>query len=316
MGPLSALRATAYQLDLPDDAWVRALCREARDVIDEGSGLFVYSYRVEGGRIELRNVAGAGSDADVWQALSTWGARHQRRVAAVYRDHQARAVLVSELARVHSPPLGDLRASLGDCGIGDLLTIIGQGPQSDGVILTAPRRRGRSLTTIERRTLSGLASELAAIVRLRHLRPPVTKEAGLSGRERRVAVLLSRGCSDKEIARELGVAMSTVSTFIRRIRGKLGCRGGAEIAHLASQDSGIAIRRRHALFERLTVAERAVAVELIAGASYEEIAMRQSKALRTIAAQAATIFRKSGVSGRRELAAATVGGAVGKMTME
>jgi DNA-binding CsgD family transcriptional regulator len=94
-----------------------------------------------------------------------------------------------------------------------------------------------------------------------------------------------------------------VSTFLRRVRRKLGCRPGQELLVLR-QPRAPALRRRLELFERLTNAECDVASELLVGASYQEIAGRRGVSVQTVASQCAAVFRKCGVSGRRELAAA------------
>jgi DNA-binding CsgD family transcriptional regulator len=52
----------------------------------------------------------------------------------------------------------------------------------------------------------------------------------------------------------------------------------------------------------LSKAEHEVAAALIAGESYAQIASRRSTAIRTVANQVASIFRKLGVSSRLELA--------------
>jgi DNA-binding CsgD family transcriptional regulator len=54
---------------------------------------------------------------------------------------------------------------------------------------------------------------------------------------------------------------------------------------------------------RLTVAERAVLAEILAGRSNREIALRRGRAVRTIANQLASIYRKLGVTSRSELVA-------------
>jgi DNA-binding NarL/FixJ family response regulator len=55
--------------------------------------------------------------------------------------------------------------------------------------------------------------------------------------------------------------------------------------------------------EVLTEAEREVALLMLEGASNAEIARARGSAVRTVANQAASIFRKLGVCSRRELAA-------------
>jgi DNA-binding NarL/FixJ family response regulator len=54
--------------------------------------------------------------------------------------------------------------------------------------------------------------------------------------------------------------------------------------------------------EELTSAEREVALALLAGDAYAQIAARRRTALRTVANQVASIFRKAGVRSRLELA--------------
>ena len=55
--------------------------------------------------------------------------------------------------------------------------------------------------------------------------------------------------------------------------------------------------------EGLTAAERAVALDAVAGHSNKEIAARRGSRVRTVANQLAAVYRKLGVSSRAELAA-------------
>lgn len=61
--------------------------------------------------------------------------------------------------------------------------------------------------------------------------------------------------------------------------------------------------RRAALAPELTRAEREVIALALAGCSNRYIASRRGCALRTVANQLASAYRKLGLSGRRELAA-------------
>lgn len=61
--------------------------------------------------------------------------------------------------------------------------------------------------------------------------------------------------------------------------------------------------RRAALAPELTEAERDVIALALAGCSNRRIASLRSSALRTVANQLASAYRKLGLSGRRELAA-------------
>ncbi|MCP1757304.1 helix-turn-helix transcriptional regulator [Bradyrhizobium elkanii] len=57
-----------------------------------------------------------------------------------------------------------------------------------------------------------------------------THSDGLTAREREVTELISRGCTDRDIARVLGISFGTVRTHISRVLEKLGCANRAELA--------------------------------------------------------------------------------------
>jgi DNA-binding NarL/FixJ family response regulator len=282
-----------------------ALCAGAQPLLDSGSGLWAYSYVVEGPRICLGALASMNAPTRLWARISAWGASHAGAIGAIYRTHPADAVSLLDAA----PWAAELRESLEEHGAQDMLTVISHAAGGSGIILAAPQSRRVSLTRVEHRALSRFASELAAVVRLRSRRGRSRQAStALSRAEREVARLLVEGLGDKCIARELGVAMSTVSTLAHRMRRKLRCRPGEEILQLAPADDASMVARRCALFAELTPSERAVAVELVIGLSYGEIATLRGSATRTIAAQAASIFRKARVSGRRQLAVVLLGG--------
>lgn len=58
---------------------------------------------------------------------------------------------------------------------------------------------------------------------------------GLSPREREVALLVARGCTDHDIARILGIGFATVRTHLTRAMEKRGCANRAELASLVSR---------------------------------------------------------------------------------
>lgn len=58
---------------------------------------------------------------------------------------------------------------------------------------------------------------------------------GLTAREREVATLVARGCSNREIAAALYVGERTVETHVSNIMAKLSCDGRARIAAWAVQ---------------------------------------------------------------------------------
>lgn len=59
--------------------------------------------------------------------------------------------------------------------------------------------------------------------------PDVTLSA-LTDRERDVALLVSRGCSDKDVARVLNIGFATVRTHLTRCLEKMGCSNRSELA--------------------------------------------------------------------------------------
>lgn len=54
--------------------------------------------------------------------------------------------------------------------------------------------------------------------------------AGLTPRESEVAALVARGCTDRDIARILGIGFGTVRTHITKAMAKSGCANRAELA--------------------------------------------------------------------------------------
>lgn len=300
--PSSRLYRVIHALDLPEAAWVSALFEEARELLDEGQGLFAYSYRL-GTQPALRIAALAGEHTApaVWRSLERWGRQHAAALAPAYVSG---ASGLASLPPVLRSPLRALRASFEPHAIRDLLMVVAH-DSSGGVFLTAPRVSTVSVPTQTRRNLERLTAELGAGLRLRAAQRQVDYRR-LSAAERRVLGLLASGASDKEIASALGVGLSTVSTFARRARSKLDCPPGAE-ALLAATPR--AEQRRRELFSRLTAAECDVATHLLLGRSHAEIARRRGSSPRTIAAQCSLIFRKCGVAGRRALAAAMLGSA-------
>lgn len=152
------LADVAYSLDLAEDAWVRELWVHGRSILDEGSGIFAYSYDLSGDQVALRSVTTEGKDAAsagrVWNALHVWGAQNQELVAACYRSQPVQIVSFASVAGASKATERDLIATFEPHNIRDR--------------------------------------------------------------------------SDKEIACEMAIAMSSVSTLAQRIRMKLGCGTGQE----------------------------------------------------------------------------------------
>ena len=149
--------------------------------------------------------------------------------------------------------------------------------------------------------------------------PNVGDPRGLTLRERQVAEFLGLGRSAKEVAYLLGVSNSAISNAIARVQAKLGLGSRVEVAAFFAP-SGLRARLADfdlageplavaslplldaAIVERLTEAERDVALLLLQGATNAAIGAARDTSEHTVAAQLQSIFGKVGVHSRSELA--------------
>jgi DNA-binding CsgD family transcriptional regulator len=300
-----ALREAIHELDSEDQAWVRSVHAEARPIFDEGLGAFVYSYRVgPDARIRLDACAGAETAPEFWQALFSWGARNERTLAGIYRTGLGSLASAARAAGDAGSTLSNARTEFEAHAVADVFTVSGHDAQGSGVFLTIPRAKPCVAPPAKQlRALERLAADCALAARLRNRRRRIGL-ARLSAAEARVARLVTQGASDKCIAAELGVSLSTVSTLTTRLREKLSCRPGEEILALSACEGSMTPARRLALLDRLTLVEYEVVSELLVGRSYAAIAAQRGVSVRTVESQCSAVFRKCGVSGKRALASA------------
>lgn len=99
------------------------------------------------------------------------------------------------------------------------------GDQALGDLRIWRGRQRREFTPHDRALLDLV--EPAFIAALRRRRP---REAGLSPREREVAQAVARGLTDKQIARELGLSVPSVRTYLQRLFQKTGCTRRSALA--------------------------------------------------------------------------------------
>jgi DNA-binding NarL/FixJ family response regulator len=141
----------------------------------------------------------------------------------------------------------------------------------------------------------------------------------LSPIEQTVLEQILSGARNKSIASMLGVSSPHVSGVAQRALRKLGVRSFAELTGVLRArnslvlgelelggESLLALGYREVTADslsQLTEAERKVAHALVGGVSHRGIALERGVSARTVASQAASIYRKLGVSGRRELTA-------------
>jgi len=150
-------------------------------------------------------------------------------------------------------------------------------------------------------------------------RPLPRRRRGLSRKERLIFERLVRGSCQKEIAYDLGVALTTVSAHVRFALQKLGLDNWeAAVLVVAALEHGVIARDTlgdgtedglkilrvdlsgHEL-ARLTEAERVVALFALDGCTNAQIATIRHSSPRTVANQVASAFRKLGVRCRLEL---------------
>lgn len=124
-------------------------------------------------------------------------------------------------------------------------------------------------------------------------------DASLTAAEKRTLALVAAGRSNRDISQELGLAMSSVGTHLGNVLRKVGLEGSVE-CFVRRADVPRALQALPRT-EELTDAERGVLRELLRGRANAEIASKRGTAERTVANQVQCVFRKLGVSSRRQL---------------
>jgi DNA-binding CsgD family transcriptional regulator len=152
-------------------------------------------------------------------------------------------------------------------------------------------------------------------------------------KERRIVALLLEGASQKQIAFELGISLSTVNVCLHGMLRKLEVKCTEHLVLLARAIGGLSEAQLVAMSEhgaraeaaddtsdldfrvavdaaamgQLTAAEEQVALHVLEGRSNADIARIRGRSERTVANQVAAVFRKLGTSGRVELVRRLVG---------
>ncbi|MBX3610961.1 MAG: helix-turn-helix transcriptional regulator [Hydrogenophaga sp.] len=115
------------------------------------------------------------------------------------------------------------------------------GPQALGDLRIWRGRKGREFADHERELLQFIEPAfVSALRRARDARRPETAllpdgSTALSPRESAVARCVARGLTDKEIARELGIGLPSVRTYLQRVFDKLGVHRRAALARLVDR---------------------------------------------------------------------------------
>lgn len=96
--------------------------------------------------------------------------------------------------------------------------------------------RGRASPAFNRRDLLLIDAMCSYLVKAMEQERAGTADLDvLTAREREIAELVSRGCTDADIERILGISFSTVRTHVGRCFDKLGCANRSELAAFISQ---------------------------------------------------------------------------------
>jgi DNA-binding NarL/FixJ family response regulator len=172
--------------------------------------------------------------------------------------------------------------------------------------------RGSSVDSLWREVISGRLTVVPhkdvngrRDLHLQPAQPGPQPHANLTERERLVIGHRASGQGLKRIASELGVSVPTVARCLSQALGKLGLERDIELPRVL----GAAVRQ-HLLSIRqpetdwrapLSSTEADVAHEILFGLSNAEIAEKRGTAVRTIANQVASIYRKLRVRSRLEL---------------
>ena len=146
--------------------------------------------------------------------------------------------------------------------------------------------------------------------------------AGLTGRERQMALLASLGWTNEAMGQELGLSRSTVASqlgsalarlrlgrrhlLVELLAATLRAEGAGSPRVSSFVEGGVAHRalwyaRDVSTAPGLTGVERNICRQLLGGLSSEDIARERGRSVRTVENQVASIFRKLGVRSRREL---------------
>lgn len=95
-------------------------------------------------------------------------------------------------------------------------------------------RRRREFERHDQALLDLIEPALVAALRRQAVAASAPGAAGLSPREREVAAAVARGLTDKQIGRELGLAPSSVRTYLNRLFDKTGAQRRAGLARWAA----------------------------------------------------------------------------------
>lgn len=256
MNLVEQVAAAAYDRTLSDETWLARLVEAARPAFDRGLGVvgFFYELRSDGTTVVQRPVL-VGTPDGAREALDRIATEAPPElVAALFRDLPSCATLSQRLEGVRITELPLYRETLAPLGIADVLCVAATSKAGAGCLVGAPLPRLTSVDARKSDVRTTIAAHIGAAIALRrapnarsswnaeswdivdlqhasdatyllareHEEETPARHVSLSLRERAVAARAARGLSNKEIAYELGIAVSTVAGHLAKAASKLG----------------------------------------------------------------------------------------------
>lgn len=159
VGPVEAV----YRLELPTEEWLRGILEALRPVVDDGSGLYGHTYRIDSSlRIFDATFASLGCSDAVQAALPIVFELTPEFVRDSFLADDVRAT--STIPSWVDSPTAHLARSL---GVHDCWGINGRNIDRQGVAIILNRKRAEPVPRALAQTLKRIAAHLAAAARLR-----------------------------------------------------------------------------------------------------------------------------------------------------
>ncbi|HEV8548091.1 MAG TPA: LuxR C-terminal-related transcriptional regulator [Polyangiaceae bacterium] len=170
-----AVVEAAYAVDQPVDVWLKMIAEAAAPTLNAGLGVITMRYRIHEHGMDA-DVAGTApwtpdKLAPMTEQANAACALHPSLKHQLYLAGPPVAFAKGQTAGLDATANAALDSVYQAIGMRDALGIRGIDPSGHGIVLAVPLRENGRITGRRRRTLSRLATHLAAAVRLRLSRP-------------------------------------------------------------------------------------------------------------------------------------------------
>jgi hypothetical protein len=141
MNAFASLLRAAHQLDASEVEWVEGLRGPAAELLDDGAGLLVHTYKVErDGSSRPGPASGDRTAPSLWAAIEAWGATNRATIASIIGSGVGGFDGVVKIAKARNLPLLPPHETFEAHGIQDLVTIFAHSPTGYGLALISPRK--------------------------------------------------------------------------------------------------------------------------------------------------------------------------------